>query len=85
MSLPFSTDVSTTFSGFLYNAEIDDQVVLGLILILGIYYLFRGILWEIPDPFYYQWFERPQEVSSLKQDSTRDVGLMLESSVCTCF
>jgi hypothetical protein len=83
MSFPFGTDVSTTLVSFLYRAEIDDDVVLGLILVLGIYYSFRGILWDVPNPYYYQWFERPQEMSSLKQDSTRDVGLMLESSVCS--
>lgn len=55
----------------------DDFLVLAILLAGSIAYMGRGILWDKPDPYYYQWFERPQAgVANLiaSSKSTRNVA-----------
>lgn len=67
---------------FLRQLELDDFTFLGLILVIGVCYALRGIVWDKPDPYHHLWFEKPQAgIIGSKSKETRDIGLKLEQNV----
>ncbi|KAH8597526.1 putative NADPH-cytochrome P450 reductase [Bisporella sp. PMI_857] len=77
------TLISRTDLPFLLQArlEIDDVALLGLILLLGLCFSLKGVLWDKPDPYHHLWFEKPQsDVATSQNQQTRDIGLKLEQS-----
>lgn len=69
MRLTMSTTSSVSIDSILSSAAsfqqrptltIDDIIVLVLFLVGSSSWLFRGTLWDKPDPYHYVWFERPQ-------------------------
>ena len=67
-------------------SSIGDFVTLILLAILGAAYLLRGIAWDKPDPYYYKYFERPQQLEggSGQQQATRNIAQKLEESNSDC-
>ena len=45
----------------LQAASADDVVAVAVLAILSAVYLLRGTLWDLPDPYLYKMYERPQE------------------------
>jgi NADPH-ferrihemoprotein reductase len=44
----------------LQASSADDVVAMAVLAILSAVYLLRGILWDLPDPYLYKMYERPQ-------------------------
>jgi NADPH-ferrihemoprotein reductase len=60
----------------LQAASADDVVVVTVLAILSAVYLLRGTLWDLPDPYLYKMYERPQEKmgSNSLVTASRDVA-----------
>ena len=67
-------------------SSVGDFITLILLAFLGAAYLLRGIVWDKPDPYYYKYFERPQQLegSSSQQQATRNITQKLEESSSNC-
>lgn len=64
------------------QASADDYVALFALVVAGLSYLTKGVLWSKPDPFAYQLYERPQQLSEAnsKEEQSRDITTRLEES-----
>ena len=80
-----SSDLRVTAAAWLQKlingTEADDRVAFALILLLSIWYSFGGVFWDVKDPYFHLWFERPQSAGAVRQSTTRDIGLELEKRV----
>ncbi|KAG9793222.1 NADPH-cytochrome P450 reductase [Exophiala dermatitidis] len=80
--LPHLHNISD-FHHLLSKASYDDFLLLAVLLLGGTAYITNGILWNKPDPYHYQWFERPQAaVADLlsAKTQTRDIAQRLEET-----
>ncbi|OCL13709.1 hypothetical protein AOQ84DRAFT_394900 [Glonium stellatum] len=55
--------------GYIQPTSTADVLALSLVATCSTYYLLKGIVWDKPDPYRYQLFERPQ----LRDDAARDL------------
>lgn len=62
---------------------LDDLAAMAVLATLSFVYLFRGVLWNRPDPHLYKMYERPQErlADQSASQSTRDIAQKLEQIV----
>lgn len=62
---------------------LDDIAAIAVVAALSVLYLFKGVLWNRPDPFMYKLYERPQEhlEAQTASQSTRNIALKLEQMV----
>jgi NADPH-ferrihemoprotein reductase len=78
-----NSTLTTVVQQVMKRSGYDDYVVLALLVLGGAGYISRNTLWDKPDPYYYKWFERPQE-SALKgsaiQKETRNIAQKLEET-----
>ena len=67
-------------------SSVGDFITLILLTFLGAAYLLRGIVWDKPDPYYYKYFERPQQLEggSSQQQATRNIAQKLDESKSEC-
>ncbi len=67
-------------------SSIGDLITLILLAFFGAAYLLRGIVWDKPDPNYYKYFERPQQLErgSSQQQVTRNIAQKLQESSSNC-
>lgn len=67
--------------------SVDDLAAMAVVATLSVLYLFKGVLWNRPDPYLYKMYERPQE--HLKSESaaitTRDISKKMEQMVSPIF
>ncbi|MCJ1474257.1 hypothetical protein MMC13_002915 [Lambiella insularis] len=64
------------------RAPLDDLAVLGITVAASTGYFLKRKYWDKPDPYYYTWFERPQEKDSVRnsQKETRDIAQKLDEA-----
>ncbi|KIX10228.1 uncharacterized protein Z518_01309 [Rhinocladiella mackenziei CBS 650.93] len=70
-------------SQFLQPTSPADFVALILAAIAGVIYLLRGTVWDKPDPYYYLYFERPQQqigIGNSRRQSQRNIAKKLSET-----
>lgn len=65
------------------NAGYEDIAAMALVGAASVAYMFKGTLWDKPDPYHYKWFERPQELMGGRAGAqqTRNIAEKIEETV----
>ncbi|THW82130.1 cytochrome P450 reductase 1 [Aureobasidium pullulans] len=61
-TFPSNPAFNNVFSHLSKNAGFEDIAAMALVGAASAAYMFKGTLWDKPDPYLYKWFERPQEL-----------------------
>ncbi|OBW67973.1 MAG: Acyl-CoA thioesterase II [Aureobasidium pullulans] len=84
MATTFSSNpaFSNVFSHLSKNAGFEDIAAMALVGAASAAYMFKGTLWDKPDPYLYKWFERPQELMGGRAGAqqTRNIAEKLEET-----
>ncbi|KAI4751152.1 cytochrome P450 reductase 1 [Aureobasidium sp. EXF-3400] len=64
------------------NAGFEDIAAMALVGAASAAYMFKGTLWDKPDPYHYKWFERPQELMGGRAGAqqTRNIAEKIEET-----
>lgn len=87
MSLRISTQLDlaglVNVSNLPQYGTLDDFAAMAVLATLTVLYLFRGTLWDKPDPYLHKMYERPQEAMRdlTTTQGTRDIGKKLKQMV----
>ncbi|THY63422.1 hypothetical protein D6C99_00559 [Aureobasidium pullulans] len=85
MATAFSSNpaFNNVFSHLSKNAGFEDIAAMALVGAASAAYMFKGTLWDKPDPYLYKWFERPQKLMGGRAGAqqTRNVAEKLEETV----
>ena len=78
-----SLDTPGTVLRLPQHVAFDDLAAMAVLATVTMVYLFRGSIWDRPDPYVYKMYERPQQnmVSTNVQQVTRDISKMLKQTV----
>ncbi|THV96488.1 cytochrome P450 reductase 1 [Aureobasidium pullulans] len=73
---------NNVFSHLSKNAGFEDIAAMALVGAASAAYMFKGTLWDKPDPYLYKWFERPQELMGGRAGAqqTRNIAEKLEET-----
>ncbi|CAD0038475.1 unnamed protein product [Aureobasidium pullulans] len=73
---------NNVFSHLSKNAGFEDIAAMALVGAASAAYMFKGTLWDKPDPYLYKWFERPQELMGGRAGAqqTRSIAEKLEET-----
>ncbi|THX20795.1 cytochrome P450 reductase 1 [Aureobasidium pullulans] len=73
---------NNVFSHLSKNAGFEDIAAMALVGAASAAYMFKGTLWDKPDPYLYRWFERPQELMGGRAGAqqTRNIAEKLEET-----
>lgn len=65
------------------SAGYEDMAAMALVGAASAAYMFRGTLWDKPDPYHYKWFERPQELMGGRAGAqqTRNIAEKIQETV----
>ncbi|THX99431.1 cytochrome P450 reductase 1 [Aureobasidium pullulans] len=84
MATTFSSNpaFNNVFSHLSKNAGFEDIAAMALVGAASAAYMFKGTLWDKPDPYLYKWFERPQELMGGRAGAqqTRNIAEKLEET-----
>ncbi|THY67301.1 cytochrome P450 reductase 1 [Aureobasidium pullulans] len=81
-TFPSNPAFNNVFSHLSKNAGLEDIAAMALVGAASAAYMFKGTLWDKPDPYLYKWFERPQELMGGRAGAqqTRNIAEKLEET-----
>ncbi|KAI5248323.1 cytochrome P450 reductase 1 [Aureobasidium subglaciale] len=74
--------LNNVFTHLSKNAGFEDIAAMALVGAASAAYMFKGTLWDKPDPYHYKWFERPQELMGARAGAqqTRNIAEKIEET-----
>ncbi|KAI5200086.1 cytochrome P450 reductase 1 [Aureobasidium subglaciale] len=74
--------LNNVFTHLSKNAGFEDIAAMALVGAASAAYMFKGTLWDKPDPYHYKWFERPQELMGGRAGTqqTRNIAEKIEET-----